>query len=140
MEIVSENQKLFQLNVGTEVIWVHQLQSNPMGYKLGFRGAAKDVVVRTTREVQLSKHMLEKPEEDTSMWVASPMPGVIVSMAVKPGDKVEIGQEIGVIEAMKMQNSIRAEKAATVAEILVSPGDSVEVDEKLIIYAAEDEE
>ena len=140
VEIVSENQKLFQMNVGSEDIWVHQLQTNPMGYKLGFRGATQDVVVRTPRERDLSQFMLEKPEEDTSMFVTSPMPGVIVSLAVKPGDKVEIGQEIAVIEAMKMQNSIRAEKAATVAEIVVAAGDSVDVDQKLIIYAAEEED
>ena len=52
----------------------------------------------------------------------------------KPGDKVEIGQEIGVIEAMKMHNSIRAEKAAIVAEVVVATGDSIDVDQKLIIY------
>ena len=72
------------------------------------------------------------------MFVASPMPGVIVSLAVKPGDKVEIGQEIGVIEAMKMHNSIRAEKSAVIADVVVATGDSVDVDQKLLIYA-EDE-
>ena len=131
---LSENQNLFQLKVDSEIIWVHLLEKTTLGYKLGFRGAIMDTVVRTTRERELSTYMLPKVEEDTSMFVASPMPGVVASIAVKPGDKVEIGQEIGVIEAMKMHNSIRAEKAAIVAEVVVATGDSIDVDQKLIIY------
>ena len=96
-----------------------------------------DTVIQTPRERELSKFMLPKKVEDTSMFVASPMPGVVASLAVKPGDRVEIGQEIAVIEAMKMHNSIRAEKAATVAEVVVAAGDSIDVDQKLIIYAKE---
>ena len=134
VELLSENQNLFQLKVDSEIIWVHLLEKTTLGYKLGFRGAIMDTVVRTTRERELSTYMLPKVEEDTSMFVASPMPGVVASIAVKPGDKVEIGQEIGVIEAMKMHNSIRAEKAAIVAEVVVATGDSIDVDQKLIIY------
>jgi propionyl-CoA carboxylase alpha chain len=138
VELLSANDKLFQMEVDSEVIWVHLLDKSTLGYKLGFRGAITDTVVRTKREYELSKYMLPKKVEDRSMFVASPMPGVIVSLAVKPGDKVEIGQEIGVIEAMKMHNSIRAEKSAVIADVVVATGDSVDVDQKLLIYA-EDE-
>ena len=137
VELLSANQNLFQMKVGSEVVWVHLLETTTLGYKLGFRGAIVETVVRTPRERELSKFMLPKKVEDTSMFVASPMPGVVASLAVKPGDRVEIGQEIAVIEAMKMHNSIRAEKAATVAEVVVAAGDSIDVDQKLIIYAKE---
>ncbi|MGH0151756.1 UNVERIFIED_CONTAM: hypothetical protein FKN15_023175, partial [Acipenser sinensis] len=63
---------------------------------------------------ELSRHMPEKVPEDTSSILRSPMPGTVVTVSVKPGDAVAEGQEICVIEAMKMQNSMTAAKAAKV--------------------------
>ena len=94
VELLSANQNLFQMKVGSEVVWVHLLETTTLGYKLGFRGAIVETVVRTPRECELSKFMLPKKVEDTSMFVASPMPGVVASLAVKPGDRVEIGQKL----------------------------------------------
>ena len=80
------------------------------------------------------QYMLPKKVEDTSKWTISPMPGVISTMSVKVGDKVEPGQEIAIVEAMKMYNSLVAEKGATVAEILVREGETIDVDQKLVRF------
>uniref|UniRef100_A0A8C2AUG9 Propionyl-CoA carboxylase alpha chain, mitochondrial n=1 Tax=Cyprinus carpio TaxID=7962 RepID=A0A8C2AUG9_CYPCA len=73
----------------------------------------------------LSKHMPEKVPEDTSSILRSPMPGSVVAVSVKPGDNVAEGQEICVIEAMKMQNSMTAAKAAKVKSVHCKAGDTV---------------
>uniref|UniRef100_A0A671KYT8 propionyl-CoA carboxylase n=1 Tax=Sinocyclocheilus anshuiensis TaxID=1608454 RepID=A0A671KYT8_9TELE len=73
----------------------------------------------------LSKHMPEKVPEDTSSILRSPMPGSVVAVSVKPGDNVAEGQEICVIEAMKMQNSMTAAKTAKVKSVHCKAGDTV---------------
>ncbi|CDQ94816.1 unnamed protein product [Oncorhynchus mykiss] len=73
----------------------------------------------------LSAHMPEKVPEDTSSILRSPMPGSVVAVSVKPGDVVAEGQEICVIEAMKMQNSLIAAKAAKVKSVHCKAGETV---------------
>jgi glutaconyl-CoA/methylmalonyl-CoA decarboxylase subunit gamma len=67
--------------------------------------------------------------------VNAPLPGTIVSVLVKPGDKVKAGQEVVVLEAMKMKNSIRASRAGTIGEVLVEKGVSVKYGQPLVTYA-----
>jgi len=69
-----------------------------------------------------------------SQYLLAPMPGLLVSVAVKPGDDVEAGQELAVVEAMKMENVLRADEQRTVASVLVSPGESVSVDQPIIEF------
>jgi len=74
---------------------------------------------------------------DTSALLHSPMPGLLVSVAVKAGDRVAVNQELAVVEAMKMENSLRAERAGTVKRVLASPGDSLAVDQAIIEFERE---
>lgn len=79
-----------------------------------FLGTVYKVHILTRLAAELNKFMLEKVAEDTSSILRSPMPGVVVAVSVKPGDMVAEGQEICVIEAMKMQNSMTAGKTGKV--------------------------
>ncbi|NP_001339534.1 propionyl-CoA carboxylase alpha chain, mitochondrial isoform d precursor [Homo sapiens] len=83
------------------------------------------VNILTRLAAELNKFMLEKVTEDTSSVLRSPMPGVVVAVSVKPGDAVAEGQEICVIEAMKMQNSMTAGKTGTVKSVHCQAGDTV---------------
>jgi propionyl-CoA carboxylase alpha chain len=73
-------------------------------------------------------HMIDKLPPDLSKFLLCPMPGLLVSLNVGAGDKVEAGQPLAVIEAMKMENILRAEKAGTVKSVSAKPGDSLAVD------------
>ncbi|XP_063571091.1 propionyl-CoA carboxylase alpha chain, mitochondrial isoform X4 [Pongo abelii] len=90
-----------------------------------FLGTVYKVNILTKLAAELNKFMLEKATEDTSSVLRSPMPGVVVAVSVKPGDAVAEGQEICVIEAMKMQNSMTAGKTGTVKSVHCRAGDTV---------------
>ncbi|KAG8586445.1 hypothetical protein GDO81_005378 [Engystomops pustulosus] len=90
-----------------------------------FLGTVYKLQVLTKHAAELSKYMPEKVEEDTSSILRSPMPGTVVAVSVKPGDMVSEGQEICVIEAMKMQNSMTAAKTAKVTSVHCKPGETV---------------
>ncbi|XP_075419569.1 propionyl-CoA carboxylase alpha chain, mitochondrial [Tenrec ecaudatus] len=90
-----------------------------------FLGTVYKMHILSKLAAELSKFMLEKVTEDTSSVLRSPMPGVVVAVSVKPGDTVVEGQEICVIEAMKMQNSMAAGKTGKVRSVQCKPGDTV---------------
>ncbi|XP_028724110.1 propionyl-CoA carboxylase alpha chain, mitochondrial [Peromyscus leucopus] len=90
-----------------------------------FLGTVYKVHILTKLAAELNKFMLEKVTEDTSSILRSPMPGVVVAVSVKPGDMVAEGQEICVIEAMKMQNSMTAGKMGKVRSVHCKAGDTV---------------
>ncbi|XP_021571138.1 propionyl-CoA carboxylase alpha chain, mitochondrial isoform X8 [Carlito syrichta] len=90
-----------------------------------FLGTVYKVHILTKVAAELNKFMLEKVAEDTSSVLHSPMPGVVVAISVKPGDVVAEGQEICVIEAMKMQNSMTAGKTGKVKSVRCKAGDTV---------------
>ncbi|XP_068382725.1 propionyl-CoA carboxylase alpha chain, mitochondrial isoform X1 [Eschrichtius robustus] len=90
-----------------------------------FLGTVYKVHILTKLAAELNKFMLEKAAEDTSSILRSPMPGVVVAVSVKPGDLVAEGQEICVIEAMKMQNSMTAGKTGKVKSVHCKAGDTV---------------
>ncbi|XP_036880695.2 propionyl-CoA carboxylase alpha chain, mitochondrial isoform X3 [Manis javanica] len=90
-----------------------------------FLGTVYKVRILTKLAAELNKFMLEKVAEDTSSVLRSPMPGVVVAVSVKPGDMVAEGQEICVIEAMKMQNSMLAGKTGKVKSVNCKAGDTV---------------
>lgn len=94
--------------------------------------------MRSPRQQQLVKHMLAKPEVDYSKLLVSPMPGRLVSLAVKEGQHVELGQELAVVEAMKMQNVLRSTRKGKVGKIEAEEGATLAVDQ--IIMSFEDEE
>jgi propionyl-CoA carboxylase alpha chain len=78
--------------------------------------------------------MIEKPPPDLSKFLLSPMPGLLVKLAANVGDEIKAGEEIAVVEAMKMENSLRASSDAIVAKVLVNEGDSLEVDQPIIEF------
>ena len=83
-------------------------------WELQTRGASHQVQVLPPHVAELSKHMIEKPPPDLSRLLLAPMPGLLTKLDVAVGDKVEPGQPVAVMEAMKMENILRAPKAATV--------------------------
>jgi propionyl-CoA carboxylase alpha chain len=98
------------------------------GFRIRFRGADMRVTVRSPRQAELAKLMIEKVAPDTSKLLLCPMPGLIVKVDVAVGDEVQEGQTLCTVEAMKMENLLRAEKKAIVSKIHAAPGDSLAVD------------
>jgi propionyl-CoA carboxylase alpha chain len=105
------------------------------GYRIRHRGADLEVHVRTPRQARLAALMPAKTDADTSRLLLCPMPGVVVRIDVEEGDDVQEGQPLCTVEAMKMENILRAERAATVAKINAAPGDSLSVDDVIIEFA-----
>jgi propionyl-CoA carboxylase alpha chain len=102
--------------------------------RLRWRGIDISARVRTPRIAELSRLMPIKQPADTSKMLLCPMPGVITSVSVKPGDRVEAGQTLATVEAMKMENSLKAERPATVKRVAVSTGQSLAVDELIMEF------
>ncbi|WP_300972978.1 acetyl/propionyl/methylcrotonyl-CoA carboxylase subunit alpha [Sphingomonas sp. LHG3406-1] len=98
------------------------------------RGATHRATVMTPQVAELARHMIEKIPPDLSRFLLAPMPGLVTRLDVKTGDKVEAGQPIAVMEAMKMENILRAEKAATVKATPVGAGESVAVDQVIVEF------
>jgi propionyl-CoA carboxylase alpha chain len=97
-------------------------------WKLTTRGASHIVDVLPAHVAELSRFMIEKVPPDLSKYLLCPMPGLLTALNVGEGDKVEAGQPLAVVEAMKMENILRAEKSGTVAKVAAKPGDSLAVD------------
>lgn len=102
--------------------------------KLRWRGIDVIARVRSPRVAELAKLMPKKLPPDTSKMLLCPMPGVITSVSVKPGDTVEAGQSLAIVEAMKMENILRAEKRSTVKRVAVAAGASLAVDELIMEF------
>lgn len=104
------------------------------GFRMRSRGADLDVRVRTPRQAELAKLMPEKIAPDTSKMLLCPMPGLVVKLDVEVGDEVQEGQALCTIEAMKMENILRAEKTGVVSKINAGAGDSLAVDEVIMEF------
>ena len=104
------------------------------GFRIRSRGADLKVHVRTPRQAELAELMPEKVAPDTSKLLLCPMPGLIVKIDVEVGDEVQEGQALCSVEAMKMENILRAEKKGVIAKINASAGDSLAVDEVIMEF------
>ncbi|MDC0738590.1 acetyl/propionyl/methylcrotonyl-CoA carboxylase subunit alpha [Cognatishimia sp. SS12] len=104
------------------------------GFRIRNRGADMQVFVRTPRQAELAKLMPEKIAPDTSKLLLCPMPGLIVKIDVEVGDEVQEGQALCTVEAMKMENILRAEKKGTVSKVNAAPGDSLAVDDIILEF------
>ncbi|MBT2129893.1 acetyl-CoA carboxylase biotin carboxylase subunit [Aliiroseovarius lamellibrachiae] len=104
------------------------------GFRMRSRGADLSVRVRTPRQAELARLMPEKVAPDTSKMLLCPMPGLVVKLDVEVGDEVQEGQALCTIEAMKMENILRAEKKGTVTKINAGAGDSLAVDEVIMEF------
>ncbi|WP_461482465.1 acetyl-CoA carboxylase biotin carboxylase subunit [Porticoccus sp.] len=103
-------------------------------FKMFHRGAEKEVYVVTPRTAELSQHMLIKEPPDLSKFLLSPMPGLLVKLKVKEGDAVKAGEELAVVEAMKMENSLRALADGVVKLVSAEVGDSLKVDQPIVEF------
>jgi len=98
------------------------------GFILTAHGASHKLRILPAHAAPLAKHMIEKIPPDLSRFLICPMPGLLVALHVKEGDKVEAGQPLAVIEAMKMENILRAQKAGVVKSVSAAQGESLPVD------------
>ena len=104
------------------------------GFRIRYRGADLKVIVRTPRAAELAARMPEKTPPDTSKFLLCPMPGLVVKIDVTEGQTVEEGQALATVEAMKMENILRAEKKGVVAKINAGAGDSLAVDDVILEF------
>ncbi|WP_338111737.1 biotin/lipoyl-containing protein, partial [Sphingopyxis granuli] len=98
------------------------------GWRMTTRGAIHDVRVLPWHVAPLASHMIEKVPPDLSKYLICPMPGLLVALHVGEGDSVEAGQPLATVEAMKMENILRAEKTGVVKSVNAAQGDSLAVD------------
>ena len=104
------------------------------GFRMRLRGADLAVRVRTPRQAELAALMPERAPPDTSKLLLCPMPGVVTRIDVAEGDTVEEGQALCVVEAMKMENVLRAERGGTVSKVNAGAGDSLAVDDVILEF------
>jgi propionyl-CoA carboxylase alpha chain len=113
---------------------VVQVARKGRGWTLTTRGAAHGVQIMPRHVAELCRHMIEKVPPDLSRFLLAPMPGLLTRLEVKAGDKVEAGQPIAVVEAMKMENILRATKSTTVKATPAKAGDSLAVDQVIVEF------
>jgi propionyl-CoA carboxylase alpha chain len=109
-----------------------RVRQTNQGYTIRARGVTQHLRICTPRVAELQAKLPEKQAADTSRQVLSPMPGLVVSLEVTEGQEVKSGEAVAIVEAMKMQNIIRAERDGVVARIHVVPGASVAADEVMV--------
>ncbi len=124
---------LFRGSVNQNPICV-QVERVNHKYRLYHRGSETVALVLTPRAAELNAFMLEKPAPDMSRYLLSPMPGLLVRVSVEIGQEVKAGEELAVVEAMKMENVLRAEEDRKVLKILASPDDSLAVDQPILEF------
>ena len=106
----------------------------PVGYRLTARGASHAARVMTPRTAALARHMTPKLAPDLSRYLLCPMPGLVMALNVAAGDRVEAGQPLATVEAMKMENILRAEKPGVVKTVRAAVGDSLAVDAVILEF------
>ncbi|MEM8800161.1 MAG: acetyl/propionyl/methylcrotonyl-CoA carboxylase subunit alpha [Pseudomonadota bacterium] len=136
MAIVTEWRPGSPLIVGTRdgTPFAVEIMRKDEGLILEVGGTERLFRVFTESESKLFAHMIEKLPPDTSKLLLCPMPGLVVSINVEKGDTVAVGQPLAIIEAMKMENILRAERAGTVTQINVAAGDPLAVDEVIMSF------
>jgi len=111
-----------------------QVERPSLRYRLTHMGTQLELQVMPRRAAELLKLMPHKAPPDTSRFLLSPMPGLLAEVAVKAGQEIKAGERLVVIEAMKMQNVILAERDAVVAELLAHEGESLAVDQPVLRF------
>jgi propionyl-CoA carboxylase alpha chain len=112
-----------------------QVDAVGSGWRLIHEGGQADVLVLTPRQAELYALMPVKAAPDTSKFLLSPMPGLLASVAVSEGQEVKAGETLAVVEAMKMENALKAVQDGTVKTLHAKAGDSLKVDQKIIEFA-----
>jgi propionyl-CoA carboxylase alpha chain len=127
-----------------EALWRGRIDGRPMtlqverdgiSYRLAHAGAQIKALVLSPLAAALDDRMLVKQPPDLSKYLLSPMPGLLVSLAVAQGQEVKAGEELCVVEAMKMMNILKAERDCRIAKIAAKAGDSLSVDQVILEFA-----
>lgn len=120
-------QALFKGKIAGEelVVGVKRTENS---WRLSHRGSVRSFQVMQAHVASLLEHMPEKTVQDMSKYLLSPMPGLLIKLLVSEGDTVTAGQDLAVIEAMKMENTLRAEKAGSIEKVSAAAGDNLAVD------------
>ncbi|QTH20374.1 acetyl/propionyl/methylcrotonyl-CoA carboxylase subunit alpha [Rhizorhabdus wittichii] len=126
-------QKLVEAVIDGEPLSI-RVERKRTGWRFTTRGASHELRVLTPRVASLAHHMIEKIPPDMSRFLLCPMPGLVTAIHVAEGAKVEAGQPLAVVEAMKMENILRAEKAGTVKAVAAKAGDSLAVDAVILEF------
>jgi len=112
-----------------------QVERPGLRYRLTCMGVQIEYSVMPRRAAELLRRMPRKLPPDTSKFLLSPMPGLLVTMEVIPGQVIQPGERLVVIEAMKMQNTLHAERGGTIAEVLAEQGTSLAVDQPILRFS-----
>ena len=112
-----------------------QIRPRTNGIRIAWQGMSVDAFVMEPHIAKLERLMPKKAAADTSKFLLCPMPGLVVSIGVTAGQEVKAGETLAVVEAMKMENVLRAERDVTIAKINAKPGDSLAVDAIIMEFA-----
>jgi len=107
---------------------------NPLALHINHNGTRLDALVLSPRAAELHALMLHKAPPDMSRFVLSPMPGLLAEVSVQVGQKVQAGERVAVIEAMKMENVLFATADGVVAKVLAAKGESLSVDQPIVEF------
>ena len=113
---------------------VFQVSTVAGGFKLQHRGCVRIARLLSAHKASLANRMIDKEPEDMSNYLLCPMPGLLVSLQVKEGEKVEEGQALAIVEAMKMENVLTATRSGTIGSILTKEGQSLSVDDVILEF------
>ncbi|HYR66852.1 MAG TPA: acetyl/propionyl/methylcrotonyl-CoA carboxylase subunit alpha [Reyranella sp.] len=130
----SPGEPLMRARVDRQTVVV-QIDSVGSGWRLTHEGGQAEALVLTPRQAELYALMPVKAAPDTSKFLLSPMPGLLASVAVSEGQEVKTGEVMAVVEAMKMENVLRATRDGTVKTLHAKAGDSLRVDQKIVEFA-----
>ncbi|MGP1282580.1 MAG: acetyl-CoA carboxylase biotin carboxylase subunit [Parasphingopyxis sp.] len=125
--------RMIEAEFGGEALTV-KIRPGRYGFTVTTRGASHEARTLPRHFAHLAEHMIEKEPPDLSKFLLCPMPGLITALHVGEGDKVEAGQPLAVIEAMKMENILRAEKAGVVSTVCAAEGDSLAADDVIMEF------
>jgi propionyl-CoA carboxylase alpha chain len=126
-------QAFFRAEVNGQAVCV-QVDEFGAAYRLFHRGSQVDALVITQKAAELNRYMIQKQAPDLSRFLLSPMPGLLIHLPVKVGDEVKAGEELAVVEAMKMENSLRASEDVVIAKTLAVKGESLVVDQAIMEF------
>jgi propionyl-CoA carboxylase alpha chain len=135
-ELISDwklGELLFRGTCNGEAICL-QIERRGLKYRIHHWGTQADLMVMTARDAHLLSLMPVKPAADLSKFLLAPMPGLLAEIAVEPGQEVKAGEKLAVIEAMKMENILKADRDCVVAEVLAKPGDGLAVDQPILRF------
>ncbi len=127
--------KLMQMRLDDHVVTVQIDRLPGRAFRLTHAGVTRGAQVLSPRAAELLRMMPPKAAADTSRQVLSPMPGLLSALVVEEGQEVKAGEALAVVEAMKMENVLRAERDGTIAKLCARPGDSLAVDQVILEFA-----